>query len=70
MVGIRTLYNSPGNKYYGELKMFANANGNFEGTSGNDASFAPGSSPLFSLPGTLTSGGTMSCLYATNPTLS
>ncbi len=69
-IGIRTLYSSPGNKYYGELQMFANANGNFEGTTGNDISFAPWSSALFSLPGTLNTGGTMSCLYATNPTLS
>ncbi len=69
-IGIRTLYSSPGNKYYGELKMFANVSGNFEGTTGNDMSFAPWSSALFSLPGTLNTGGTMSCLYATNPTLS
>ncbi len=70
-VGIRTLYNSPGNKYYGELKMFANTNGNFDGTNGSDSYFSAGSSSFFSLPGTLISGWTtMSCLYATNPTLS
>jgi hypothetical protein len=36
--------------------MFANTNGNFDGTNGSDSYFSAGSSSFFSLPGTLISG--------------
>ena len=70
-VGIRTLYNSAGNKFYGELKLFDNAGGNFDGTNGNDGNLAAGTAGIFPYAGILTTGSTtMSCLDATNPTLS
>ena len=70
-VGIRTLYSSMGNKYYGELKMFDNWLQNFDGTSGNDSSLSAGTAWLFAYPGTLSTGSNMiSCLYVTNPKLS
>ena len=69
-IGIKTLYSSLGNKYYGELKLFDNWS-NFDGTIGNDTYLSPGTAGLFPYGGTLTTGSTaMSCLYATNPTLS
>ena len=69
-IGIRTLYSSMGNKYYGDLKLSGNWS-DFDGTSGNDSYLAPGSAGLFPYGWTLTTGTNMaSCLYATNPTLS
>jgi parallel beta-helix repeat protein len=35
-IGIRTLYSSPNNNYHGELKLFNNRSGDFDGTNGND----------------------------------
>ncbi len=70
-LGIRTLYSSQGNKYYGELSLFDNVWGNFDGTSGTDAFLSPWTAGLFPYAGTLSTGASLfSCLYATNPILS
>jgi hypothetical protein len=39
-IGIRMLYSSLGNKYYGELRFFDNISNNFDGTSGSDNSLS------------------------------
>ncbi len=68
--GIKALYSSNNNKYYGELKFFANTS-DLDGTDANDGYLAPGTAGLFPYEGTLITGTTaMSCLYATNPTRS
>jgi len=70
-MGIRTLYTSLGNKYYGELKFFDNWWGNFDGTSGSDEYLSPGAAGLFPYAGVLSTWTAIaSCLYTTNPILS
>lgn len=70
-IGIRVLYNSQGNKYYGELKLFDNTWWNFDGTLGNDSYLSAGTAWFFPYAGILTTWNNIfSCLYATNPILS
>ena len=70
-VGIQTLYNSVGNKFYWELKLFDNTWGNLDGTNANDSFLSAGAAGLFAYAGVLSTGDTtMSCLDASNPTLS
>lgn len=70
-IGIRTLYGSVGNIYYGELKLFDNAWWNLDGTTSNDSYLTSGAAGLFAYAGTLTTGTNLvSCLYATNPLFS
>lgn len=70
-VGIRTIYSSIGNKYYGELKFFDNWGGNFDWTLGNDTYLSAGTAGLFPYAGVLSTwSNIVSCLYATNPILS
>ena len=70
-IGIRTLYSSLGNTYYGDLNLFDNVWWNFDGTSGHDTYLSPGSVSIFPYWGIITTGiNMMSCLDATNPTLS
>lgn len=70
-IGIKTLFGSVWNKYYGSLSLMDNIWGNFDGTNGNDGVLSPGSAWLFAYGGTLTTGtSTMTCLDATNPILS
>ena len=69
-IGIKALYNSPGNKYYGEFKLYDNT-ADFEWTNGNDTYLGPSSSSLFPNGWSMTTGTNIaSCLYAANPTLS
>lgn len=69
-IGIRTLYSSLGNIYYGNLELFGNTLGNFDGTTGSDIYLSPGSAGFFPYGGTLITGNTgVSCLYVTNPML-
>ena len=70
-IGIKSLYSSIGNQYYGEFKVFDNTSTNFDGTNGNDSSLFAGTAWLFAYAGVLTTGTSiMTCLDGTNPTLS
>ncbi len=69
-VGIRTLYSSANNKFYGELRMFDNWT-NFDGTTAADWMLSVGSAGLFPYAGAITTGSNlMWCTYVTNPNLS
>ena len=71
IVGIRALYNSVGNKYYGEMNVSNNRSGNFDGTTGNDSSLSPGSAWFFAYGWVMTTWVALSwCLYTNNPKLS
>ncbi len=69
-VGIASLYSSIGNTYYWELQLFDNWE-HFNWTNGNDTYLSVGMAGIFPYGGILSTGSNLiSCLYATNPTLS
>lgn len=70
-IGIKALYSSQDNKYYGELKLFDNTWGNFDGTNGSDTYFTAGTAGLFPYAGTLSTWiNMMSCMYVSKPVVS
>lgn len=70
-VGLRALYSSMGNKYYGDLKLFDNIWNNFDWTNAADGNLSAGTAWLFAYAWTLSTGTTlMTCLDGTNPMLS
>jgi hypothetical protein len=51
-IGIKSLYSSMGNKYYGDLRLFDNTS-NFDGTNGVDTNLSAGTAGIFPYAGTL-----------------
>jgi hypothetical protein len=70
-IGIKTVFNSINNAFYGQLMLFDNLSGDFEGTNGDDISLKQGDPMAPFSAGTKRLGaGLMDCSYVTNPTLS
>jgi len=68
---IKTLYNSPNNKYYGKLELYDNLSGNFYGTDAHDGSLAIWGAGLFALLWTLSTWTFLWwCSYVTHPAAS
>ena len=71
-IGIKTLFNSTNNVFLGQLMLFDNLSGDFEGTNGNDGALTAWTAvgPFANGAKEILGAGLMGCPYVTNPTLS